>query len=69
MGARGSCTIGGNVATCAGGINFLKYGSLRNYILGLEVVLSDGKILDLTSEVQKNNTGIDMKHLFIGSEG
>ena len=51
LGARGSCTIGGNVATCAGGINFLKYGSLRNYILGLEVVLSNGEILDLTSEI------------------
>lgn len=51
LGAWGSCTIGGNIATNAGGINFIKYGSLRNYVLGLEVVLSDGSILNLLKEV------------------
>lgn len=69
LGARGSCSIGGNLATCAGGINFLRYGSLRNYIYGLEVVLGDGTILDMMKELPKNNVGLDLKQLFIGSEG
>ena len=69
LGARGSCMIGGNVATNAGGVNFVKYGSLRNYVLGLEIVLASGEVLDLMQNVQKDNTGIDLKQLFIGSEG
>lgn len=69
LGARGSCMIGGNVATMAGGINFVKYGSLRGNILGLEVVLADGTVLDMTSNIRKDNTGTDLKQLFIGSEG
>ena len=69
LGARGSCLIGGNVSTMAGGINFVKHGNLRNYIVGLEVVLADGSILDLRSRSRKDNTGTDLKQLFIGSEG
>lgn len=69
LGSRGSCTIGGNVATNAGGINFVKYGSLRNYILGLEVVLPSGDIIDMMKKIQKDNTGLDLKQLFIGTEG
>jgi FAD/FMN-containing dehydrogenase len=66
LGARGTCTIGGNIATCAGGINYVKYGSLRNYVLGLEVVLANGDVLNLMREIPKDNTGMDMKQLFIG---
>lgn len=69
IGARGSCLIGGNVSTQAGGINFVKYGILRGNIVGLEVVLADGTILDMTSENRKDNTGTDLKQIFIGSEG
>lgn len=69
LGAKGSCHIGGNIATHAGGIHFVKYGPLRANILGMEVVLANGKILDLSSTVRKDNTGFDLKQLFIGSEG
>jgi FAD/FMN-containing dehydrogenase len=69
LGARGSCTIGGNVATNAGGINVLRYGMIRNLILGLEVVLADGTIISSMNQMLKNNTGYDLKQLFIGSEG
>ena len=69
LGARGSCTIGGNVATNAGGINVLRYGMIRNSVLGLEAVLADGTIISSMSEMLKNNTGYDLKQLFIGSEG
>lgn len=69
LGARGSCMAGGNVSSLAGGINFVKFGSLRNYILGLEVVLPDGRIMDLTSKIKKDNVGLDLKEIFIGSEG
>ena len=69
LGARGSCTIGGNVATNAGGINVLRYGMMRNLVLGLEVVLMDGTILSSLYPMLKNNTGYDLKQLFIGSEG
>jgi FAD/FMN-containing dehydrogenase len=69
LGARGSCTIGGNVATNAGGINVLRYGMIRNLVLGLEVVLADGTILSSMNQMLKNNTGYDLKQLFIGSEG
>lgn len=68
-GARGSCQIGGAVATNAGGINTVRYGTVRDNILGLEVVLPDGRIWDGLRSLRKNNTGYDLKHLFIGSEG
>lgn len=69
LGAKGSCHIGGNVATNAGGLRFLRYGSLRGTVLGLEVVLADGTVLDCLSSMRKDNTGYDLKQLFIGSEG
>jgi FAD/FMN-containing dehydrogenase len=69
LGAKGSCFIGGNVATHAGGKYFIKYGPLRGNILGMECVLANGTLLDLGSEIKKDNTGFDLKQLFIGSEG
>ena len=69
LGARGSCTIGGNVATNAGGVNVLRYGMMRNLVLGLEVVLADGTVLSSMNQMLKNNAGYDLKQLFIGSEG
>lgn len=69
LGARGSCTIGGNVATNAGGMNVLRYGMIRNAVLGLEAVLADGTIISSMNQLLKNNTGYDLKQLFIGSEG
>lgn len=69
LGAKGSCQIGGNVATNAGGLRFLRYGSLHGNVLGLEVVLPDGTILDDLGKLRKNNTGYDIKQLFIGGEG
>ena len=69
LGARGSCTVGGNAATNAGGINVIRYGMMRNHILGMEVVLADGTILSSMNKVIKNNSGSDLKQLFIGSEG
>lgn len=69
LGAKGSCHIGGNVATNAGGLRLLRYGSLHGSVLGLEVVLPDGTIWDGLSKLRKDNTGYDLKQLFIGSEG
>nr|XP_020469644.1 D-2-hydroxyglutarate dehydrogenase, mitochondrial isoform X2 [Monopterus albus] len=69
LGAKGSCQIGGNVATNAGGLRLLRYGSLRGTVLGLEVVLADGQVLDCLAMLRKDNTGYDLKQLFIGSEG
>ena len=69
LGAEGSCQIGGNIATNAGGVNVLRYGNTRNLVLGLEVVLADGSIWDGLRALRKDNTGYDMKQLFIGSEG
>ena len=69
MGSRGSCQIGGNISTNAGGINFIKYGSLRENIIGLEIVGTGGKIVSNLDSIKKNNTGIDLKQIFIGSEG
>ena len=69
LGARGSCTIGGTVATNTGGINVLRYGMMRNMILGLEAVLADGTVISSMHQMMKNNTGYDLKQLFIGSEG
>ncbi|GAM36338.1 D-lactate dehydrogenase [Talaromyces pinophilus] len=69
LGAKGSCHIGGNVATNAGGLRLLRYGSLHGNVLGLEAVLPDGTIIDSLSKLRKNNTGYDFKQLFIGAEG
>ncbi|RYE29037.1 MAG: FAD-binding oxidoreductase, partial [Hyphomicrobiales bacterium] len=69
LGARGSCTIGGNVATNAGGVQVLRYGMTRRNVLGLEVVMADGRIVSHLSKVVKNNAGYDWTQLFIGSEG
>ncbi|XP_054138566.1 D-2-hydroxyglutarate dehydrogenase, mitochondrial [Melozone crissalis] len=69
LGAKGSCHIGGNVATNAGGLRLLRYGSLRGTVLGLQVVLADGSALDCLTSLRKDNTGYDLKQLFIGSEG
>lgn len=69
LGAKGSCQIGGNVATNAGGLRLLRYGSLHGTVLGLEVVLPDGTIYDGLNGLRKDNTGFDLKQLFIGSEG
>ena len=69
LGARGSCTIGGNIATNAGGINVLRYGMMRNLVLGLEAVLADGTLVSSMNRMLKNNAGYDIKQLFIGSEG
>ena len=69
LGARGSCQIGGMIATNAGGIKVLRYGHMREQVLGLEVVLADGTVLSNLNSLKKNNTGLDLKHIFIGSEG
>lgn len=69
LAAKGSCQIGGNIATNAGGVKFVRFGGMRELVLGLEVVLPDGEVLDMNHSLRKNNTGYDLKHLFIGSEG
>eukprot|EP01018_Ginkgo_biloba_P020945 Gb_12081 [translate_table: standard] len=69
LGAKGSCQIGGNISTNAGGLRLLRYGSLRGTVLGLEVVLANGTVLDMLGTLRKDNTGYDLKQLFIGSEG
>lgn len=69
FGARGSAMIGGVLSTNAGGSNVLRYGSTRALCLGLEVVLADGRVLNLMSELHKDNSGYDLKQLFIGAEG
>lgn len=69
LGSEGSCTIGGNIATNAGGVHALRWGTMRNLVLGLEVVLPDGRIWNGLRGLRKDNTGYDLKHLFIGSEG
>jgi FAD/FMN-containing dehydrogenase len=69
LGAKGSCHIGGNVSTNAGGLRLLRYGSLHGTVLGVEAVLADGTLVDDLSTLRKNNTGYDMKQLFIGAEG
>jgi len=69
LAAEGSATIGGNLSTNAGGVNVLRYGMARDLTLGLEAVLADGRILDLMTGLRKNNTGYDLKQLFIGAEG
>ncbi|HQV09557.1 MAG TPA: FAD-binding oxidoreductase, partial [Thauera sp.] len=69
LGARGSCQVGGNVSTNAGGNRVIRYGNTRDLVLGLEVVLADGTVLSMLNQMVKNNAGMDLKHLFIGSEG
>lgn len=69
LGAEGSCTIGGNLSTNAGGTGALAYGVAREMALGLEVVLADGRILNNLSKLKKDNTGYDLRNLFIGAEG
>jgi len=69
LGAKGSCHIGGNVSTNAGGLRLLRYGSLHGSVLGVEAVLASGEVVDCLSNMKKDNTGYDLKHLFIGSEG
>jgi FAD/FMN-containing dehydrogenase len=69
LGAEGSCTIGGNLSTNAGGTTALAYGVAREMALGVEVVLADGRILNLLSKLKKDNTGYDLRNLFIGAEG
>ena len=69
LAAEGSCTIGGNLSTNAGGTGVLRYGNARDLVLGLEVVLADGTVLDLMRGLRKDNTGYDLKHIFIGAEG
>ncbi len=69
LGAKGSCQVGGNVSTNAGGLRLLRYGSLHGSVLGLEVVLADGAVLDCLTTLRKDNVGLDVKQLFIGAEG
>jgi D-2-hydroxyglutarate dehydrogenase len=69
LGAKGRCQIGGNVSTNAGGLRLVRHGSLHGSVLGLEVVTADGTVLDLLRTLRKDNTGYDLKQLFIGAEG
>ena len=69
LAAEGSCQIGGNLSTNAGGVNVLRYGTAREQVLGLEVVLPDGRIWDGLRGLRKDNTGYDLKQLFLGAEG
>jgi FAD/FMN-containing dehydrogenase len=69
LGAEGSCQIGGNLSTNAGGVNVLRYGNARDQVLGLEAVLPDGRLWDGLRALRKDNTGYDLKQLFIGAEG
>ncbi|KAI8884219.1 FAD-binding domain-containing protein [Backusella circina FSU 941] len=69
LGAKGSCHVGGNVSTNAGGLRLMRFGNLHGNVLGLEVVLPDGTVLDNLSTLRKDNTGYDLKQLFIGAEG
>ena len=69
LGSEGSCQLGGNLSTNAGGTSVLRYGMARDLVLGLEVVLADGRILESLSSLRKDNTGYDVKSLFLGAEG
>jgi FAD/FMN-containing dehydrogenase len=69
LASEGSCTIGGNLSTNAGGVNVLRYGNARELVLGLEVVLADGRVLEMTRGLRKDNTGYDLKQMFLGAEG
>ncbi len=67
--SKGSSQIGGNIATNAGGVKVIRYGLTRQWVLGLQVVLAGGEVLELNGALEKNNTGVDLRQLFIGSEG
>ena len=69
LGSEGSCMLGGNLSTNAGGLNVIHYGMAREMVLGLEVVLADGRVLDTLTGLRKDNTGYDIKSLFLGAEG
>ena len=69
LAAKGRCTIGGNLGTNAGGLNVVRYGTTRELTLGVEVVLMGGRVLNLLGGLRKDNTGYDLRHLFVGSEG
>ena len=69
LGSKGSCHIGGNIATNAGGLNVIKYGTIRSNILGIEAVLPNGELFSDLKTIKKNNTGLDIKQLLIGAEG
>lgn len=69
LASEGSCEIGGNLSTNAGGVQVLRYGNMRDLVLGLEVVLPDGRVWDGLRGLRKDNTGYDLKHLFVGAEG
>lgn len=69
LASKGSCQIGGNIATNAGGVRVIRYGHVRNWVLGLEVVTAQGDALVINGALEKNNTGLDLRQLFIGSEG
>ena len=69
LGSQGSCQIGGNLSTNAGGVHVLRYGMMRELVLGLEVALADGRLLSCLSRLRKDNTGYDIKSLFLGAEG
>ena len=69
LGAEGSCQIGGNLSTNAGGVNVVRYGTARAQVLGLEAVLADGTIVSSLRSLRKDTAGYDLKQLFIGSEG
>ena len=69
LASQGTCRIGGNLATNAGGVGVLAYGNARDLCLGIEVVLADGRIWDGLRRLHKDNTGYDLKDVFIGSEG
>ena len=67
--SKGSSTVGGNIATNAGGVKVIRYGLTRQWVLGLEVVLANGQVLNAPGALEKNNTGLDLRQMFIGSEG
>src|SRR5207244_4659991 len=67
--SKGSSHVGGNIATNAGGVRVIRYGLTRQWVLGLTVVLASGEVLKLNGALEKNNTGVDLRQLFIGSEG
>src|SRR5258707_7380600 len=69
LGAQGSCMIGGNLSTNAGGVQVLRYGNARNLVMGLEVVLPNGDVWNGLRSLKKDNTCYDLKHLFMGAEG
>src|SRR5688500_20069755 len=69
LGAEGSCTIGGNLSTNAGGTGALAYGVARELVMGIEVVLADGRVLNNLRKLKKDNTGYDLRHIFVGAEG